>query len=382
MQTRHSFILALLTGFGLLSSTHAGVINVERATVSRAPSKCPGNNHLAKNPSCCVWYDVLDDIQENLFDGGECGEEAHESIRLAFHDAVGYSLSSKWANFGRNSAGGADGSIMKFDDIELAYSGNAGLDEIVESQKYFANTHKVSYGDIIQFTSSVALSNCPGSPRVQFLAGRGNATVPAPESTLPSPWDSVPKILMRMADAGFTPDEVVALMASHSLGGQDNVDKKKAGWTFDTTPNKLDSQFFLETLLKGTDKGRQVTGSSPSPGLEHQFRLQSDYALARSPITSCTWQSFVGNPALMSKEFGKAMEKLALVGQTAASLTDCSEVIPTPEVFTDAPMYPAGKSRRDVEVSCAWRAFPTLDTSVEDKSNETTAKSSWDSDRT
>lgn len=97
---------------------------------------------------------------------------------------------------------------------------NAGLEEIVESQKYLADSHKVSYGDIIQFVGAIGLANCPGSPRVQFLAGRANATVPAPESTLPAPWDSVPQILLRMADAGFTPDEVVALMASHSLGGQ------------------------------------------------------------------------------------------------------------------------------------------------------------------
>lgn len=150
---------------------------------------------------------------------------------------------------------------------------------------------------------------------------------------------------------------------------QDNVDRKKRGWTFDTTPNKMDSQFFLETLLKGTDRGSQAAGSSPAP-VEHQFRLQSDAALARHPVTACTWQSFVGklhplsylgnvinlssvvgNPALMSKQFGKAMEKLAVVGQKVSSLTDCSEVIPLPEAYGDAPIYPSGKSLRDVEVS-------------------------------
>ena len=51
---------------------------------------------------CCVWFDVLDDIQTNLyvanalqspmalnitcrFDGGECGEEVHESLRVSRH---------------------------------------------------------------------------------------------------------------------------------------------------------------------------------------------------------------------------------------------------------------------------------------------------------
>jgi len=30
-------------------------------------------------------------MQKNLFDNGSCGEEAHESLRLTFHDAIGYS---------------------------------------------------------------------------------------------------------------------------------------------------------------------------------------------------------------------------------------------------------------------------------------------------
>ena len=46
---------------------------------------------LTVSMQCCVWFDVLDDIQENLFDGGECGEEVHESLRLTFHDAIGIS---------------------------------------------------------------------------------------------------------------------------------------------------------------------------------------------------------------------------------------------------------------------------------------------------
>ena len=36
-------------------------------------------------------FPILQDIQTNLFDGGECGEEVHESLRLTFHDAIGFS---------------------------------------------------------------------------------------------------------------------------------------------------------------------------------------------------------------------------------------------------------------------------------------------------
>ncbi|KAK7688320.1 hypothetical protein QCA50_008692 [Cerrena zonata] len=60
----------------------------------------------ASNAACCQWFDVLDDIQTNLFDGGECGEETHESLRLSFHDAIGFSLSAQAQGiFGGGGAG-------------------------------------------------------------------------------------------------------------------------------------------------------------------------------------------------------------------------------------------------------------------------------------
>ena len=42
-----------------------------------------------------MFYSLLDDLQENLFDN-ECGEDVHESLRLTFHDAIGYSYSSEY----------------------------------------------------------------------------------------------------------------------------------------------------------------------------------------------------------------------------------------------------------------------------------------------
>jgi len=34
---------------------------------------------------------VVDLLQTELFDGAECGEEAHSALRLSFHDAIGFS---------------------------------------------------------------------------------------------------------------------------------------------------------------------------------------------------------------------------------------------------------------------------------------------------
>lgn len=33
--------------------------------------------------ACCAWFPVLEDIQQNLFNGGQCNAEAHESLRLS-----------------------------------------------------------------------------------------------------------------------------------------------------------------------------------------------------------------------------------------------------------------------------------------------------------
>ncbi len=76
----------------------------------------------------------------------------------------------------------------------------------------------------IQFAGAVAVSNCAGGPRLQFLAGRSNFSRPAPDLTIPEPSDSTDKIFARMGDAGFSPNEVVDLLASHSVAAQDHVD--------------------------------------------------------------------------------------------------------------------------------------------------------------
>ena len=71
--------------------------------------------------------------------------------------------------------------------------------------------------------------------------------------TVPEPFDSVDKILARFTDAGnFSPAEVVALLASHTIAAADHVDESIPGTPFDSTPGVFDTQFFVETQLRGT----------------------------------------------------------------------------------------------------------------------------------
>ncbi|KAG6898133.1 vacuolar protein sorting-associated protein 1 [Termitomyces sp. T32_za158] len=123
-----------------------------------------------------------------------------------------------------SSGGGADGSIIIFNDTEVNYHANKGINKIVNKQKPYIARHTLTPGDFVQFAGAVGLSNCPGSPQLKFFLGRPNATAPAPDLMVPEPSDTVTSILSRMADAGFTPRELVALLASHSVAAADLVD--------------------------------------------------------------------------------------------------------------------------------------------------------------
>ncbi|KAF8274525.1 manganese dependent peroxidase 1 [Lactarius quietus] len=337
------------------------------AALTRRAVPCPDGVHSAMQPACCALYPIVDRIQENLFDGGECGDEVHESLRLTFHDAIGFSLSRGPSG---NSGGGADGSIMTFSDIETQYAANGGLDDIVKMQERCLSECGgdgiLSPGDFIQLAGAVGVSNCPGAPRLRFLLGRPNATAPAPDDMVPAPFDSTDVIFARFADAGFNTDEVVALLASHSIAASKIINPSIAGAPFDTTPDVFDTQFFLEELLRsrGFHGAELQRGQADSP-IEGEMRIMSDYLIARDSRTSCTWQSFINNQARMADAFGNAMAKLAVLGQDTSNMIDCSEVIPVPKSLPfehSQCVYPAGFSKADVEQACSAAPFPSLST--------------------
>ncbi|KAA1474285.1 manganese peroxidase 1 [Dentipellis sp. KUC8613] len=316
---------------------------------------CPDGVNTATNAACCVLFAVRDDIQTNLFDNAECGEDVHESLRLTFHDAIGFSLNPH--------GGGADGSISIFSDIETNFHANNGIDEIVEEQRPFIARHNITPGDFIQFAGAVGVSNCPGAPRLEFFLGRPNATAPAPDKTIPEPFDTVDSIISRFADAGFTTDEIVALLASHTVAAADKVDVTIPGTPFDSTPEIFDTQFFIETQLRGTlfpgTGGNQGEVESPLKG---ELRLQSDSELARDSRTACLWQGFVNEQTKMQTAFQSAMAKLAVVGHNTADMVDCSDLIPETKPVTGTAHFPAGLSNADIEQACASTPFPTLPT--------------------
>ncbi|KAF5364631.1 hypothetical protein D9758_005559 [Tetrapyrgos nigripes] len=328
------------------------------AAIPTTPTRRDDGNDT--NPKCDVYKDVLSTIQTTVFEN-VCGDEALDVLRIAFHDAIGFSPALNKS--GQWGGGGADGSIMKFSDEELLIDQNVGLDTSIIRLKAIALQFvDISYGDFIYYAAAVATRMCSG-PRMKFWHGRPAPIAASPPGLIPDPSDSVTKILDRMADAGFTPEELIDLLASHSLAVQEDVDLTIPFTPLDSTPTVLDTQFYVETLLEGT----MWPGNGSNPGeamspFPDEFRLQSDHLLARDDRTACYWQSFIEDESVLGPRFAKAMEKMSLVGQDVDSLIDCSHMVPDSVAAASVrgPHLPAGKSLADIEASCKDRPFPTI----------------------
>jgi len=340
------------------------------AVVSAANFKrvaCPDGVNTATNAACCAFFSLRDDLMTNLFNEG-CSEEVHESLRLTFHDAIGFSQALQQQ--GQFAGGGADGSVLTF-PAEGNFSANNGISDSIDFLTPFLASHNVSAGDLVQFAGAAGLTQCPGAPQLQFLAGRPAAKAISPDGLVPLPSDSVTSILNRFADAaGFSSNEVVALLASHSVARADHVDPNLSAAPFDTTPFTFDTQFFLETLLQGvgfpgsTNNSGEVASPLPNTSGDEvgELRLQSDQSFAQDSRTACLWQSFITDQSAMASQFRAAMIKLATVGQDVSSLVDCTEALPAVVTTSVSQIasFPASKSQADVQQACNATPFPTL----------------------
>ncbi|KAH8107932.1 Mn peroxidase MNP5 [Cristinia sonorae] len=335
-----------------------GSLQVASAALTRRVA-CPDGKNTATNAACCSLFAVRDDIQKNLFNNAQCNAEAHEALRLTFHDGI--AISNKAGN-----VGGADGSIMLFSDVETKFHANIGLDEVVAQQKPFVAKHNISAADFIQFAGAVAVSNCPGAPRLPFFLGRKVATSAAPDGLVPEPFHPVAQILDRFADAGpvgFEDVEVVWALSAHTIAAANDVDPTTPGTPFDSTPGIFDTQFFLETQLRGTTfTGKGDPQGEVESAIKGVMRLQSDHLLARDTRTNCEWQSFVNNPQKLHDRFIDAWLKISLLGNDQDAMIDCSEVIPVPKTINVQATFPPSLSNKDVEQACADTPFPTLGT--------------------
>jgi hypothetical protein len=174
-----------------------------------------------------VWTDVSVELKV-AFVG--CGRDAHGAIRAPFHDCIN---------------NGCDGSLILSDECGRAE--NAGLSDICGKLKGWSTKYNVSAADIIQFAAATAIAMCPLGPKVQALVGRKDNSNAAPVGSVPNSRDPVSKILSAFSAKGFSADDVVALLGTHSVAVQVNDDPSQAGKSLDSTPSVYDTKFYKET---------------------------------------------------------------------------------------------------------------------------------------
>ena len=80
---------AKLLGSSRDSHLHLHILPLPLGALVRRVTCADGS--VTANAACCALFPVIQDLQANLFDNGECGEDVHESLRLTFHDAIGIS---------------------------------------------------------------------------------------------------------------------------------------------------------------------------------------------------------------------------------------------------------------------------------------------------
>ncbi|KAF8147111.1 heme peroxidase, partial [Mycena galopus ATCC 62051] len=160
----------------------------------------------ATNAACCALFPVLENIQGNMFVDDNCSDVAHTAPRVAFHATLGEQRPElRVSNLILPcDSTGMDGSIFIFSETELSYAASIDIADAFNLKASFIQNHNISVADV----------KCPGILQPPFIFGNVNATFPAPNDTVPEPFQTVDVLLASMADTSFSPAELAALLAS------------------------------------------------------------------------------------------------------------------------------------------------------------------------
>jgi hypothetical protein len=146
---------------------------------------------------------------------------------------------------------------------ECSRAENGGLSDICGKLKDWSTKYNVGAADMIQFAAATAIAVCPLGPTVKALVGRKDSSAAAPVGSVPSSKDPVDTILAAFSAKGFSADDLVALLGTHSVAVQVVTDPSQAGKSLDSTPSTYDTKFYTETK----------DGTAP-------FSLESDKAMS------------------------------------------------------------------------------------------------------
>ncbi|KXH47139.1 peroxidase [Colletotrichum salicis] len=258
---------------------------------------------------CCVWQHVAADLMPTFRDDNGCTDPARAAIRLGFHDAAGWSLTT-------GDLGGADGSIVLAPE-EIGRPLNKGLEEIVSQMKTWFDKYKdhgAGMADLIQFAANTATLACPGGPRIKTFVGRKDSSVAAPDGLLPDPKDPADKLIELFGNKTITAPGLAALVGAHTASRQRFFDTSKVNAPQDTTPNVWDVDFYGQTLA-----------GAPA----EVVTFPSDIVLSKDPRSAPAFQAFANNAPLWGGAYAKQYLRLSLLGVfNINDLTDCSKALP------------------------------------------------------
>ncbi|KAH0846544.1 hypothetical protein AYO21_11301 [Fonsecaea monophora] len=183
-------------------------------------------------------------------------------IRTAFHDMAPHDAST--------GVGGVDASIG-FELDSNIYPTNTGIafnNTLHFYSQFFSS--RAPMADLINVGLYQAVRAC-GGPIVPVRAGRVDATGPGPVG-VPQPTDPMPQMIGEFRRMGFSPEEMVAMVAcGHSIGGvhsEEHPDIVPPGSTplgvqdLDSTNATFDNAVVTE-YLDGTTRNPLVVGANP-----------------------------------------------------------------------------------------------------------------------
>jgi catalase (peroxidase I) len=256
-----------------------------------------------------VWDFIVADLTAIFKEcDGQCSEAARQAIRLGFHDAGAWSLTSGF--------GGADGSMLISPDEEDRPENN-GMQEIIATYRTILSKYSsfgVGAADFIQFGATVATVSCPLGARVRTFVGRQDGDGSSPDGLLPDVHSDADTLIALFADKTISAGDLAALVGAHSTSEQDIVDANFAGAPQDSTPGVWDVAFYSET---------------PDPNAPSQvFKFPSDVNLAADPRTAGSFNFFGTNPAgqaAWNDAFARAYVRLSLLGvPNVNNLVECT----------------------------------------------------------
>jgi catalase (peroxidase I) len=251
------------------------------------------------------------------------------NVRLAFHDVAGGDVKSNGC----------------FDEKEDA---NKGLDEYSDNLEPIFQRHKgeLSRADIWVLAAHVSIY-VAGGPAMPFTHGRQDCkpkNAPSDVGFLPTTTMTFQQVMAIMhTRMGLTPQEIVALMGAHCLGGSELENSGMEGNQV-THNNKWTNAYFKDTTTLLWQRSNKFGADKPIwINSKQQLRFNTDLQLTvniskpscqkvgpsgahkgcpYNALTNPHFQKYAVNEALWKRDFSAAFQKLTNIGyQNLPSVT-------------------------------------------------------------